>query len=935
MAGWSVVITPHAERLQNRRTGDNFLVVCKVKDFEGAASDVKIEWFKDNKILPKFGSVMTIERPYSNQLMINRPKISDGGDYECRVDINGEKQEVSADISFVDPPKFIDPDTEQHPEEGTKAEIKCQVEGTDQMEVFWQFNGVTLDETHPRKYEFSDDKQTLIIPNFEAEKDDGIYNCNAAQYSSFETLSINVTGYSAPEITAFEGPSKNLGFEGHDIELKCAATGKPIPLYQWYFEDSDEELVDTDKYKVDGGLLIIESATENDAGKYKCIANNTVGESEKVFDLQIYLKPKVEVLHEVTKKEGEDVELICSYSGEGQLKAQFVYGNQVFRAPGHEEDREEEETPKPDNEDDDDDDDDKDQGSEETTTTVAQNSQEEESDNEIKDQSQEQDENGEEAETQNEKEDDENQEGQTEQEESARRRKRSESERYSVYAEGGNKLILRITDISLEDAGDYKCLVENEAGVSNRSTAVNIIHPPTLRHYSGPKIRSYDGNTVTIFCDVSAVPAPKWIWIHDGDEVEADGTSIVLDNKKERSELTLTTKKGQNYGKFTCKADNGVGKIEKTIEVVRIAIPPTPREVDCKKMVTPNYGRCFFADGLYDDEESRPTEMEFAIANMEDMEGDFDWKDARVERSKFENETIVPNLKPNSQYMVRVRAINEAGESEFSEETALETTNPWAPEPPEIVTMECEERCTVEWSVPNDHGAEITGYRIIVQELASDNEDNDDNIANSEETTTADSEDDEEEEEKNASEEMTTAISSQEKAESQENQKEEEESDNEKTGSQEFDDDTTDKDSESDSDKNRQDIGTPFVVEVGPEENQLELTHIKPHTYYRVSVAAQNEVGWGEATQIEHETDDKPTETSELFSTTKIAIAAGVALLFLLLVIDLICYALNGCGVIACICLNCLGRRANRREKDVEAGRGGESGHLLEKDGAR
>ena len=40
----------------------------------------------------------------------------------------------------------------------------------------------------------------------------------------------------APEITAFEGPSKNLGFEGHDIELKCAATGKPIPLYQWYFE---------------------------------------------------------------------------------------------------------------------------------------------------------------------------------------------------------------------------------------------------------------------------------------------------------------------------------------------------------------------------------------------------------------------------------------------------------------------------------------------------------------------------------------------------------------------------------------------------------------------------------------------------------------------------------------------------------------------------
>lgn len=118
---------------------------------------------------------------------------------------------------------------------------------------------------------------------------------------------------------------------------------------------------------------------------------------------KITVKPKVEVLHEVTKKEGEDVELICSYSGEGQLKAQFVYGNQVFRAPGHEEDEEEEEIPKSDNKDDDDDDDNDDnQDSEEITTTVAQNSQEEESDNEIKDQSQEQNENGEEAEIQNE-----------------------------------------------------------------------------------------------------------------------------------------------------------------------------------------------------------------------------------------------------------------------------------------------------------------------------------------------------------------------------------------------------------------------------------------------------------------------------------------------------------------------------------------------------
>lgn len=33
--------------------------------------------------------------------MINRPKISDGGKYTCKTEIQGEQQEVSAEISFV------------------------------------------------------------------------------------------------------------------------------------------------------------------------------------------------------------------------------------------------------------------------------------------------------------------------------------------------------------------------------------------------------------------------------------------------------------------------------------------------------------------------------------------------------------------------------------------------------------------------------------------------------------------------------------------------------------------------------------------------------------------------------------------------------------------------------------------------------------------
>ncbi|ETN71363.1 immunoglobulin domain protein, partial [Necator americanus] len=231
---WEVVVTPNGDRLLDQRTGDNFMVACKVKDYDGAASDVKVEWYKNGNVVSRMGSIMTIYKTYANQLLINRPKITDGGDYVCKAEVNGEEQQTTVRISFADPPKFINPETEQHPEEGSTAEIVCHVAGTEKLEVFWQFNGTILEEGSPRGYEFQNDRQILLIPEYDSKKDDGIYNCNAAQFSSFETLAINVTGYSRPVITVFDTPDNNIGFEGASAKIQCGAVGKPKPQYQWF-----------------------------------------------------------------------------------------------------------------------------------------------------------------------------------------------------------------------------------------------------------------------------------------------------------------------------------------------------------------------------------------------------------------------------------------------------------------------------------------------------------------------------------------------------------------------------------------------------------------------------------------------------------------------------------------------------------------------------
>lgn len=42
------------------------------------------------------------------------------------------------------------------------------------------------------------------------------------------------------------------------------------------------------------------------------------------------VKPRIERMVDLTKKTNENVELVCRYSGEGDLKAKFVFEDQEY-----------------------------------------------------------------------------------------------------------------------------------------------------------------------------------------------------------------------------------------------------------------------------------------------------------------------------------------------------------------------------------------------------------------------------------------------------------------------------------------------------------------------------------------------------------------------------------------------------------------------------
>lgn len=62
---------------------------------------------------------------------------------------------------------------------------------------------------------------------------------------------------------------------GGEIELPCAASGHPLPIYQWTKDSQAVAL--SDRITLRGGNLVISNAMLDDGGSYQCTAENSLG----------------------------------------------------------------------------------------------------------------------------------------------------------------------------------------------------------------------------------------------------------------------------------------------------------------------------------------------------------------------------------------------------------------------------------------------------------------------------------------------------------------------------------------------------------------------------------------------------------------------------------------------------------------------------------
>jgi len=217
------------------------------------------------------------------------------------------------------------------------------------------------------------------------------------------------------------------------------------------------------------------------------------------------------------------------------------------------------------------------------------------------------------------------------------------------------------------DKGHYSCQFENQVGRSENTMLLVIEHAPIPAHRHS-KVAFDIGEKGQISCKMQAYPEPRFDWTFGDDVLELDVVNYYsnvsqLDEDLFESVLTVTKVRKTSYGEYTCRALNSMGARRTKIHMQRKGPPEKPSNLEAldvgsdSAMLEWNPG----FDGGHAD-------TDFIVEYTRKVDG-------RVESGHCQSQIVcnITNLHQHSTYTIKVKAINSAGESSWSEPITINT----------------------------------------------------------------------------------------------------------------------------------------------------------------------------------------------------------------------------------------------------------------------
>ncbi|XP_041262809.1 hemicentin-2 isoform X2 [Onychostruthus taczanowskii] len=208
--------------------------------------------------------------------------------------------------------------------------LSCEATGVPRPEVTWQKDGVGIAGGSGLKVLPSGQLRLLRA----APEDAGTYLCMARNPSGTAAGRTRLVVQVPPIIAA--GPLELVVPEGLEVLLPCAARGVPEPRVSWSREGA---LLPGGKATVlPSGELLLRDVQEGDAGSYSCTAVNSAGRAVRRLSLSIHTLPTFTQLPtDITLSRGERLELLCAAVGSPQPRVSWMANGQLITdgAAGH------------------------------------------------------------------------------------------------------------------------------------------------------------------------------------------------------------------------------------------------------------------------------------------------------------------------------------------------------------------------------------------------------------------------------------------------------------------------------------------------------------------------------------------------------------------------------------------------------------------------
>ncbi|CAL8343147.1 unnamed protein product [Lota lota] len=243
-------------------------------------------------------------------LKFSRVTLGDAGTYQCLAQNEAGTAVGRTKLVLQVAPVLSLPRVEYVAVLGQPVSLECVADGQPQPEVTWyRDRRPLLDGAHLRVFA----NGTLTISATQR-SDAGVYTCTAKNLAGRASHDMRLGIQVPPVILA--GQSELSVVQGFQALLPCTAQGSPEPRVSW---EKDGAVVPNlpGKFTVlRSGELIIERAEPGDGGVFTCVAANTAGSVRQDVRLSVNMRPAFKELPgDVTLNVGQSLALSCHAQG--------------------------------------------------------------------------------------------------------------------------------------------------------------------------------------------------------------------------------------------------------------------------------------------------------------------------------------------------------------------------------------------------------------------------------------------------------------------------------------------------------------------------------------------------------------------------------------------------------------------------------------------